>query len=86
MEIMGFEGGEWRRTGDGKWWVGLEGEASWKVLRRSLSAVKTAPEVVKTAKRTKEPWRSRIWSVSGGQAVRKVVSSIGSGMLKGGMG
>ena len=61
-------------------------EASWKALRRSLSEVKTAPEVVKTAKRMKEPWRSRIWNGSDGQAVGNVVSSIGFGTLKAGMG
>ena len=72
--------------GDGKGCAGWDVEASWKALRRSLSAVKTAPEVVKTAKRMKEPWRSRIWNVSEEPAVKKVVSSIGSGMLKEGIG
>ena len=61
-------------------------EASWNALRRSLSPVKTAPEVVKTANRMKEPWRSRIWIVCDGQAVEKVVSSIGSGILKADIG
>ena len=84
MEIMRFEGGEGRRAGDGKGRVG--GDAVRKALRRSLSAVRTAPEVVKTAKRMKEPWRSRIWNFSVGLAVGKVVSSIGSGMSRAGMG
>ena len=72
--------------GDGKGRGVWEDEASWKALRRSLSAVKTAPEVVNTAKRMKEPWRSRIWNVSEGLVVKKVVSSIGSGMLIAGIG
>ena len=83
---MGFDGGDMRRVGDGKGWSEGVVEASWKAVRRSLSAVKTAPEVVKTAKRMKEPWRSRIWNLSDGQAMGKVVSSIGSGTLKAGMG
>lgn len=60
MEIMGFDWRERKRVGDGKGWLEREIEASWKALRRCLSAVKTAPEVVKTAKRMKEPWSSRI--------------------------
>ena len=72
--------------GDGRERAVWDVEASWKAFRRSLSAVKTAPEVVKTAKRMKEPCRSRIWYVSEGLAVKKVVSSIGSGMLMAGIG
>lgn len=86
---MGFDDGEWTRIGEGKGGRGStwrEVEASWKAFRRSLPAVKIAPELVKTAKRMKEPWRSRIRKSSDGQAVGKVVSSIGSGMLKAGMG
>ena len=86
---MGFDDGARMRDGEGKGCrgsVGGEVELSWKAFKRCLSAVKTAPEVVKTAKRMKEPWRSRIWKISDGQAMGKVVSSIGSGMLKAGIG